>query len=279
MIKYINRIVLVLLAGLGLLTTYNLSEAHVISTYLNDKGEEAINEGNYTFFMPSRYYNDNILQEFTHVEGNRSFVVRIYEVARIMSDDEGLRVEDGIFLLVEQLTGEDFPYTFDVEYQAGDDIVIPYVMKKQLSLPLYASIQKQTERTIVLKNDFYDEDTESYLSLSEIRLFQDNNFIITIPVNVDFDTFVIKEQIETYLASHENNAPTEDFDAVSVTERIVPVDHDNIILRNLIIYVSIIIILTIVFFRYKNNRLGRKKATEGLQKDVAKLKENQENKR
>lgn len=279
MIKYINRIVLVLLAGLGLLTTYNLSEAHVISTYLNEKGQEALDEGNYTFFMPSRYYHEDILVETTHTEDNVSLVIRIYEVSRIMSDEEGLRVEDGIFLLIEQISGEDLPYTFDVEFIADEDLIIPYVGKKQLSLPLYASIQKQTERTIVLKDDFYDTESDAYKPLTEIRLFQEENFDISIPVNIDFETFIIKDQIEGYLSSHDDIAPTEDFLDVSVTERIVPVDSNRIILRNLIIYVVIVITLTITFFRYKNNRLGRKEKTEGLQKDVSKLYKNHDNKR
>lgn len=273
MIKYINRIILVMLAGLGLLTTYNLSEAYVISNFLTAEGQKALDEENYAFFMPSRFYNDVLLMDFNFTENGSSFDIRIYEVARIMSDAEGIRVEDGIFLLIEQLSGPELAYTLDIEYVVDDDFSIEYIGKKQFSLPLYISLQSQTDRTILLKDDFLAEDELTYLEITEIHIYEDKELSFEIPVSIDFESFVIKDQIEDYLAANNNEAPVESFDDVSVTEYIRPVDTNNVIFRNLAIYVTLVITLTVVFFRYKNKRLGRKKATEGLQKDVTKINE------
>jgi len=173
MISYINKIILVILAGLGLLTTYNLSEGYVISQYLQEEGQKALDREEYTFFMPSRYYNDVLLEDLIVTEGTSIFHIRIYEVARIMAYKTGLEVEDGIFLLIEQLEGEDLAYTLDVEFVSSGDLTISYLGKKQLELPLYATIQKQTERTILLKDDFYDEESDLYHQLTTIRIKSD----------------------------------------------------------------------------------------------------------
>jgi len=278
MIKYINKIILVLLAGLGLLTTYNLSEAHVISSYLEKEGRKALENEDYTFFMPSRYYNENILADFTHTENDSSFQIKIYEVARIMAYEEGLEVEDGIFLLIEQLSGTPLLYTFDVDFVSDDDLIISYFGKRQLSLPLYATIQGQTERTILLKNDFYDEETDAYLPLTSIRIYENDELSFDIPVLIDFESFVIKNQIISYMETNDE-APNEAFLSVSITPVISPYDTNQIILRNMIIYVSFVILMTFVIYGKRNKRLGRKRATEGLQTDVDKLKEKDKKKR
>jgi len=278
MIKYINKIILVLLAGLGLLTTYNLSEAHVISSYLEKEGRKALENEDYTFFMPSRYYNENILADFTHTENDSSFQIKIYEVARIMAYEEGLEVEDGIFLLIEQLSGTPLLYTFDVDFVSDDDLIISYFGKRQLSLPLYATIQGQTERTILLKDDFYDEETDAYLPLTSIRIYENDELSFDIPVLIDFESFVIKNQIISYMETNDE-APNEAFLSVSITPVISPYDTNQIILRNMIIYVSFVILMTFVIYGKRNKRLGRKRATEGLQTDVDKLKEKDKKKR
>jgi len=279
MIGYINKIILVVLAGLGLLTIYNLSEAHVISVYLQEEGQKALDREDYTFFMPSRYYNEVLLEDFVFTEGSSSFHIRIYEVARIMAYQEGLKVEDGIFLLIEQLTGENLAYTLDVEFVSSDDLVISYLGKKQLELPLYATIQKQSERTILLKEDFYDEDSDTYFPLTNIRIYENKTLSYDLPVSIDFDTFLIKDQIISYMELHDDEAPKEGFLNVSIAPVIRPVDSNNVILRNMIIYVVFVVFMTFLIYGKRNKRLGRKKATEGLQVDVEKLKENDKKKR
>lgn len=279
MISYINKIILVILAGLGLLTTYNLSEGYVISQYLQEEGQKALDREEYTFFMPSRYYNDVLLEDLIVTEGTSIFHIRIYEVARIMAYKTGLEVEDGIFLLIEQLEGEDLAYTLDVEFVSSGDLTISYLGKKQLELPLYATIQKQTERTILLKDDFYDEESNLYHQLTTIRIYENKELSFEIPVNINFDTFVIKDQIIDYLDVHNDDAPKEAFLNVSVAPVIRPVDSNNIILRNMIIYVVFVVFMTFLIYGKRNKRLGRKKATEGLQVDVDKLNENVKKKR
>lgn len=278
MIKYIYRIVLILLAGLGLLTTYNLTEAHVISSYLTREGEKALLDENYDFFLPSRYYNPNLLVDTVFSDGDTTLKIKIYEVARIMIYEEGLQVEDGIFLLIEQVSGTDLHYTFDIEYVSNDDLVIEYFGKKQFTLPLYISMQGGTERTILLKDDFLDEDSDVFLPLTQIKIYQNKELSFEIPVTVDFSQFVIKDQIQSYLELHDE-APEEASENYALAPVIKIEDTNRLILRNMIIYVSTVIVLTVVFFRYKNNRLGKKKATEGLQKDVNKIYEKQEKKR
>ena len=267
-----------MLAGLGLLTTYNLTEAYVISSYLTTQGEKALLEENYTFFMPSRYYNDVALVDTVFTDGETTLKIKIYEVARIMIYEDDLNVEDGIFLLIEQVSGPALHYTFDVEFIANEDLVIEYFGKKQFTLPLYITIQGGTERTVLLKDDFYDEEQEMYLPLTELKIYQNKLLSFEIPVFVDFDQFVIRDQIQHYLDAHDE-APQEAAENYSIAPVIRIEDTNKLILRNMIIYVASVIILTVVFFRYKNNRLGKKKATEGLQKDVKKIYEKQPKKR
>jgi hypothetical protein len=278
MIKYIYRFVLILLAGLGLLTTYNLTEAYVISGYLTREGEKALLDENYDFFLPSRYYNQNLLVDTVFSHEDTTLKIKIYEVARIMIYEEGLQVEDGIFLLIEQVSGTDLHYTFDIEFISNDDLVIEYFGKKQFTLPLYITMQGGTERTVLLKEDFYNEENDVYLPLTSIKIYQNKVLSFEIPVTIDFNQFVIRDQIQSYLDLHDE-APEEAAENYSIAPVIKIEDTKGFILRNMIIYVATIIVLTVVFFRYKNNRLGKKKATEGLQKDVKKIYEKQEKKR
>lgn len=268
MIKYINRIIYALLAALGLMLVFNLSESYVISNFLIAEGEKALEENRMEFFMPSRYYFETPIQNFEFSEDGYTFQILIYEVARIQIVDDEYVVSDGIFFLMNQLAGEDLANIFEVEYLNDETIINTYVGSKQFTLPLYTTYQKSDKRTILLKDDFLVDN--DYLDLTSVKIYQGEELKFTIPVSVDFDTFTIKTQIENYLVTNDDT-PKDPFGTVAITPYVEYEDTNHVIVRNIIIYFVSISLITVLLFKYKNKQLGRKKATQGLKQDIEKL--------
>jgi hypothetical protein len=135
---------------------------------------------------------------------------------------------------------------------------------------------QSNSRPILLKDDFLVNDT--YLNLININIALEDGTTFDIPVNVDFDTFTIKDQIDAYILANDDT-PRDAFDDVLIAPKIEVIDVNNLVIRNTIIYIVVALSLTVLIFKYRNKRLGRKKATEGLEKDIERLQENQEGKR
>ena len=269
MIKYINRIIYAMLAGIGLLLIFNLSQSYVITNFLIEEGQKALDEHNDAYFMPTRFYNEIPVTDFDYNHDAYVFNVKIYEVAYVtMNDDDTLEAIDGIFLFLEQISGPDLDDVFEVEFVSLSQ-TITYTGRKQLTLPLYTTFEPDTNRTIVLKEAFYING--DYEFLTSIRIYQADTLTFDIAVNIDFNQFMIKDEINGYLNTHDS-APTEAFDHVSVTPYVEVVDEGHIVARNMIIYTVMITGLTYVMFKYrKNKRLGKKEATPGLKEDIQKL--------
>jgi hypothetical protein len=276
MIKFFNRMLFALVIAIGLMAVYYMTEQYVITNYLVKLGEEALEEENYIFFMPARFYEEDPIEDFVYTVEERTFVIRIYEVARIQLIDDEFVVSDGIFFMMHQLEGTPIGTYFEVNYEREDSHVIEYLGTRQFTLNFYQAIMQSNSRPILLKSDFLVED--NYLDLVNINITLEDETSFDIPVHVDFTTFTIKDQIDQFIETNDDT-PREPFSNVLIAPQVEVIDVNHLVIRNTIIYVVVSLFVTVLIFKYRNKRLGRKKATEGLEKDISRVHENQEGKR
>jgi hypothetical protein len=276
MIKFFNRMLFALVLAIGLMAVYYMSEQYVITNYLLKLGNEALDEENYVFFMPARFYKEEPIENFIYTYEERTFIIRLYEVARIQLVEGEYVVSDGLFFMMHQQEGAPLDTYFEVNYKRSDDYVIEYLGTRQFTLDFYSAIMQSNSRPILLKDDFLVN--EQYLSLININITLEDETSFDIPVDIDFTTFTLKDQIDNYIQVNDNT-PREPFLDVLIAPLVEVEDVNNLVIRNTIIYVVVALSLTVLIFTYRNKRLGRKKATEGLEKDISRIQENQDGKR
>lgn len=267
MIKYINRIIYSLLAALGLMIVFNLTDSYARTLYLETEGATALSENNYEYFISVRFYNDVPLIETTIQEGERSFDLMIYEVAYIALVDEQFIINDGLYLLMHQTAGDDLTDFFTVRISSGTTISEDYMGFKIFSLPLYSAITEDTQSSLIKKSLF--ESAGIFQEITQIEIYQENDLFVTIPLSIKSTDFTVKSQIEDYITLN-GEAPNAAFDHVSMAP-IVHINTTPLVLRNIAIYAVIIITFTVVMFRVRNKRLGKKEPTIGVKQDIEKL--------
>jgi len=265
-----------LVIAFGLMAVYYMTEQYVITNYLMRLGTEALEDEDYVFFMPARFYKEEPIEDFIYTADDRVFVIRLYEVARIQVLNDNYVVTDGLFFMMHQQSGRPLDSYFEVNYERSDDEIIEYLGVRQFTLDFYTAIVQSDSTPILLKEGFLVQD--EYLSLVNINITLEDQTSFDIPVNVDFTTFTLKDHIEAFI-NENNDTPREDFLDVLIAPKIEVLDTSNLVIRNVIIYIIVSLGLTVLIFKYRNKRLGRKKATEALEKDISRIQENQEVKR
>ncbi|MBU1093858.1 MAG: hypothetical protein KKH01_05300 [Firmicutes bacterium] len=267
MIKYINRIIYSLVAALGLMLVFNLTDSYARTLYLEEQGAIALSENDYEYFISVRFYNEVPILETTIIEGERSIDLMIYEVAYIAAINEEYIVNDGLYILMHQTSGADLTDFFTVRILAGTSISEDYMGFKIFSLPLYSAITEDTQSSLIKKSLF--EIDGVFQEITQIEIYQDNDLFYTVPVSIQDTNFTVKTQIEDYLSAN-SEAPSEAFGNVSMAP-IIHINTTALVLRNIAIYAVIVIVFTILMFRARNKRLGKKDPTEGVKKDLERL--------
>ena len=275
MIKYINRILYALVAAIGVLFVYNLTMANVKTKYLTEQGEIALNAGNYEYFISTRFYDGTPLYNEMLTSGDKTYLVRIYEVAYVKLINEQYMVTDGLFFIMHQQTGDLIDGYFDVTFNTESDLEVEYLGFRVLSFPLYSALDQDTAsnmipRYLFVENTVFQNITGVTLSLGEETL-------LDIVLSIEESEFNVKSELENYILTNDD-VPTGAFSNVSYAP-IIMIDANSEVTRNIIIYILAISLFTFGLFTYKKKRLGRKEPTIGVQKDIEKLKDQEHAKR
>lgn len=267
MIKYINRIIYSLVLAMGLMIVFNLTDSYARTLYLEEEGAKALEANNYEYFISVRFYNEVPVLEETIHEGERSFDLRIYEVAYISLANDIYTINDGLYMLMHQTAGNDLTDFFTVRISSGTSISEDYMGFKIFSLPLYSAITEDTQSSLIKKELF--ELDGVFQEITQIEIYQENDLFMTIPLSITASDFSVKTAIEDYMTTN-GQAPNADFGNVSMAP-IIHINTTPIVLRNIAIYSVVVIIFTIAMFRVRNKRLGKKEPTIGLKQDIEKL--------
>lgn len=269
--RVFNRILFAFIAAIGLYLVFNASYSYAVTLYIQTEGQKAIDQDNYAFFISTRYYDQTEVLSDTYVIDEGTFTVRIFSVANVIEDEN--RVVDGIFVLMHQTEGPPLEEPFGVRVSSRiGEIDVSYMGIRIPGLPIYSFIIPDTETTLVTRDRFTKDDV--FQEIDRIDIYRDDEIIDGFDLLVTEDDFTLKEPLARYLDST-GEAPTEDFENVSVMPKI-QIDTSGIVIRNVIIYIVFVIAVMVGLFFVHKKRLGRGKPTEGVQKDIEKLAGNKE---
>ena len=275
MIHYINRILYALIAALGLMFVYNLTVANVKTTYLREQGQIELDAGHYTYFISTRFYDETPIFDETMMNLTNTYHVLVYEVAYVKRINEQYLVTDGLFFIMHQTEGTPVEGYFDVFFTTESDIEVQYLGFRVLDFPLYSALDQDTEANMVPRSLFVQNNV--FQNVTGLKLSLGDDIILEVPLLITDAEFNVKSEIESYIATHDE-VPSEAFGNVSYAPVIV-IDTQKQVILNLSIYVVSVTLLTIGVFTYQKKRLGKKEPTEGVQRDVQKLKEQDAKKR
>lgn len=266
--KYINRITYALVIALGFMAVYALTDLSYRSVELRSLTETALAENNETFFISVRYYNEEPLYE-EMIEIQESFYrIVLYETAYISVENETNQVTGGFVVFLFKESGTTSITPFNVTFYSDDAIVLTYEGYQFFDYPVYTIQNTQTKAKQISWVKLKVED-QAVESITKMTIKQGETLLGEVSLSLDQTTFQLQSHLESYLQAN-NVLPTESTETFSVQEPIV-ILTGGYVLRNGVIYIIFVFLLTYFFYRYRNNRLGRKQPTEGLQKDLAKI--------
>ncbi len=266
--KVVNRITYALVIALGFMAVYALTDLSYRSVELRSLTETALAENNETFFISVRYYNEEPLYE-EMIEIQESFYrIVFYETAYITVENDAHVVSDGfvVFLFKESGTTSLTPFT--VSFYSEDDALITYEGYQFFDYPIYTIEHPQTKAKQISWVKLKVED-QAVDTITKMTIMQGETLLGEVSLSLEQTDFQLKTHLESYLQAN-NVLPSESTETFSVQEPIV-ILTGGYVLRNGVIYIIFVFLLTYFFYRYRNNRLGRKQPTEGLQKDLAKI--------
>ena len=275
MIKYINRILYALVAAIGVLFVYNLTMANVKTKYLMEQGEIALDAGNYEYFISTRFYDETPIYDELHVSGDKTYLIKIYEVAYVKLINEQYIVTDGLFFIMHQQTGELIDGYFNVTFNTESDLKVEYLGFRVLSLPLYSALDQDTASNMVPRYLFIED--LAFQNITGVTLSLGEEVLLDLTFLIEESEFNIKSELENYILTN-NDVPDSAFSNVSYAPIII-IDAKSEVTRNIIIYVVAISLFTFGLFTYRKKRLGKKEPTIGVQKDIEKLKDSEQGKR
>lgn len=266
--KYINRITYALVIALGFMAVYALTDLSYRSVELRSLTEAALAENNETFFISVRYYKeDPIFEEVIEIQESLYRIV-LYETAYISVENEINQVTGGFVLFLFRESGTTSMTPFVLSFYSQDDVVLTYEGYQFFDYPVY-TIQNAETKAKQISWSRLQIDHVPVTSLSKMTMMQGSTLLGEVSLSLERSSYTLQADLEDYLQTH-GTIPTESTDRFSVQAPIV-ILTGGYVLRNGVIYIVFVFILTFLFYRYRNIRLGRKQPTEALQKDLAKI--------
>jgi len=274
--RILNRIFFALLAATGLYLVIDFTNEKVVNEYVNEKGQEAIDQENFDFFVSARYYDKNLILEDVFITEFYTFEVKIYNVANIRQTDGIYEVIEGFQIILYQTQGPvlEPPFNGDI-ISSSSDIEVQYLGIKISDLPIYTFALGNPRSTFFNKNLFIKDDL--FYPPTRLDLTYSTLEIGSFEFVIDETDFKLTEWLMTYI-SENNVVPSAAFDNVGYSPTI-DIDSSSLVIRNSIIYVSITTLITILLFFVRKKKMGRKKATVKLTKDIQKVKSQHNEKR
>jgi hypothetical protein len=268
--KIVNRVIYGLIVALGLMLVATITDEYFRSREIIVIAKEILEDQSYTDLISSAYYHETPLYEQTITQNENEFLVLIYQAAHITQSNDELIVLEGFQILVIQKDGNFLPEYYDVVVYAAQDIEISYTGFNLYNQGIYALFDPDTQGSLILQNYFLKDDV--FQTIEHIVFSKEGEILLNVDVSLTEDLLTIDEDLETYIAQN-NKAPEEDIEGVNYKMPLI-IDVQNKVIRNVVIYLTIVSIIYYLLFIRQPKTLGRSKATEGLKKDIDRLKTN-----
>lgn len=264
-IKYINRILYAALAALGLMTVVLFADTIVRSNETYTLAHEAFENQQYEMFLPVRYYHQDLVHDFLHVEADRTLHIKVYELI----EQNGNILVEGFTIIILQTDGEALPHDFTAILQLANEDTLTAAGYQASGLPMYLVFVPSATTTFITRDLLTIDGI--YRTLVSMDISLNDNTKISISLSVDINDFRLKNLVE-----HLETLPTESTGSIGVTPTVI-INTTSAILISTLIYIGIVAGITILIFKRRNKKMGKAQATIHLQKDIEKLHQSNKN--
>lgn len=265
--KIVNRIIYGLIVAVGLMLVATITDEYYRSREVLAITEETLDNQAYTDFISSAYFSEIPVFEQTLSIDNNEYLVLVYNAAHITeSNDELLAIEGFQFLMIQK-SGTHLPEFFDVKVQSGEDFEVVYTGFNLYNQGLYAIYHPDTQGSLIMRRQFTEDDV--FQDIDSIVFEKDGEVLLTLDIDLTEDMLTVGALLQSYLDAN-NEVPTVNIEGVNYKEPLV-IDVQNFVIRNVIIYLVVVVIGYVLIFMRKKKTLGKEQATENLKKDIERL--------
>ncbi len=267
--KIVNRIIFGLIVAVGIMLIATITDEYYRSRAIIGITQEKLEQEAYTDLISAAYFHETPVYEDIVIQNNQEFLVLIYQAAHITYENNDLIVLDGFQLLMIQQDGNQLPEYFDVTVYADQDIEVGYTGFNLYNLGLYSIFNPETQGSLILENYYRKDDI--FQTIEKIVFDKEGETIFELNVSLTQDMLTIANALETYIEEN-NEAPSKEIEGVNYNEPLQISIRDKVT-RNMVIYLVVVVILYYLIFIRKPKTLGKDKVTEGLKRDIDRLKD------
>jgi hypothetical protein len=269
MIKFIKGFFFTIAVLLGYMIVFSITNSKVIENHTQKVGEKALLAADYSVFLGSRYYDENPRYNFTLENEHVSFTVLAYNVAKIIEvEKETYRVVEGLSFVFELNSGT-IEKNSNVILKLDNDNEIQAYLIRIAKLPIYSLYAKDGKHRILTMDDLISYNT--YHPLVNLSIKNDTFTLSQDLEPVLEDSFILEEPLLTYVNEH-HQGPSTDLGVVKYVQMTMKNTFGAVLLATAI-YFLIVALLVFCYQFFKDKRhIGRKKPTEGLEKDLERIK-------
>jgi hypothetical protein len=265
--KIVNRIIYGLIVAVGLMLVATITDEYFRSREVLAITEETLENETYTDFISSAYFNETPVFEETLVIDNNEYLVLIYNAAHITESNAELLAIEGFQFLMVQKSGTHLPEFFDVKVKSGEDFEVIYTGFNLYNQGLYAIYHPDTQGSLIMRRQFTEDGV--FQDIDHIVFEKDGEVLLTLDIDLTEDMLKVGALLQSYVDTNDE-VPTADIEGVHYKEPLV-IDVQNFVIRNVVIYLVVVVIGYVLIFMRKKKTLGKDQATEGLKKDIEKL--------
>jgi hypothetical protein len=265
----IRRIIFGIVAALGLSVVVIFTQQQVFNTVANELGEEAIASENFEFFISTRYYYKDILMDESVTFGDFTFDLKIYNVANIRTIDGQYDVVEGFQIILHQTNEPFIDMPFSAILKTTNESVVVEFQGYQISqLPVFVFLDVD-ERSTFFSNRRFTQNEVLYLP-NKIEILHFGAIIGSYDIQLEHEDFKLKHLLETYIESNDT-IPLESTQDIGYA-LVLEINSTREVFINTTIYVLGVFVFIYILFIRKRRSMGRAEASEGLKKDVLKIK-------
>jgi hypothetical protein len=270
------RIVFALFVAMGLGLVIVQANAKAFEQKVDELGKIAIEQNNFSFFISERYYEPTPLIDDVFLVDQTTYRLFIYHVATVRYVGLNPEIYQGFQVFLQHLSGPSIIVPFQGTIKTIDDAHNLTFYAFQIgNLPIYAMLDMEHD------SSFYNEidlmiDNE-FKSVTAFEISKNKEVLGSYPLSISQEDFVLEDRLNEFINLN-GTVPTKSVSGIFMTEEF-SYDSSFLVVRDSIIYLLIVALAFYGFFIYKKKRLGRRDATEGLKKDIEKLKELPQEKR
>jgi hypothetical protein len=267
--RVIRRIIFGIVAALGLSVVVIFTQQQVFNTVANELGEEAITNENFEFFISTRYYYKDVLMDESVSFGDYTFDLKIYNVANIRTIDGQYDVVEGFQIILHQKNEPLIDMPFSAILKTTNESVVVEFQGYQISqLPIFVFLDVD-ERSTFFSNRRFTQNEVLYLP-NQIEILHFGAIIGSYDIQLKREDFKLKQLLETYIERNDT-IPLESTQDIGYA-LVLEIDSTREVFIHTTIYVLGVFVFIYILFIRKRKTMGRAEASEGLKKDVLKVK-------